>query len=616
MGFNILVTDVDGLGSTVASVSSRLGEQLGRLSEAATALSNLGDFEGATADSVKSYWGEAHVSAIAAICQAADDLATRYASYMEGYDGDSIDGARDARLCQDTIEASAGDMEGTDPDVRENAVGVAQAISDVADIISLTVPSTDALVDALSAAAKGARGLSETVAQFESDHAQDALGADDMIEAASGLVSDLRASYGAGGVSYSTAKLAGSQAFADAAKAYDASQDYTSANAQATDDAYRRLSERQRQRYEEAVRAAAAEARRKRAEIDRNNGLSLALLGAAAVVATVATGGVAAFAVAGAACVAFGASDMAEGMEEERLAAEGDPWGTAANPLRDLFGDRYRDVYDALKGASALVAGVGLLAAGGGLTAGGVASMLGGQAVVGGAVVPAVRQGFGGGLDGEVAVSRMNLALSALALLGTAVGVARGGAARDVAAGKGAEDSGWLEWVAREEARLARVKSTVQDVLDGRMGLETSQQKCNFVEMKADLAYNERGYVRISRDSVNGLDDPMHHGIDAVYYKEGGDPPYIVVESKYDSSGLSRLVDGTRQMSDRWIKDRLEDAVGETKAKGIQDIGYRRELYRVRPDGRGGFESYTRQVGEDGYVVRGSAGSVPPEGRG
>ncbi len=353
-------------------------------------------------------------------------MALTCASYMEGYDGDSIDGARDARLCQDTIEASAGDMEGTDPDVRENAVGVAQAISDVADIISLTVPSTDALVDALSAAAKGARGLSEAVAQFESDHAQDALGADDMIEAASGLVSDLRASYGAGGVSYSTAKLAGSQAFADAAKAYDASQDYTSANAQATDDAYRRLSERQRQRYEEAVRAAAAEARRKRAEIDRNNGLSLALLGAAAVVATVATGGVAAFAVAGAACVAFGASDMAEGMEEERLAAEGDPWGTAANPLRDLFGDRYRDVYDALKGASALVAGVGLLAAGGGLTAGGVASMLGGQAVVGGAVVPAVRQGFGGGLDGEVAVSRMNLALSALALLGTAVGVARG----------------------------------------------------------------------------------------------------------------------------------------------------------------------------------------------
>lgn len=607
MGFNILVTDVDGLGSTVASVSSQLGEQLGRLSEAATALSNLGDFKGATADSVKSYWGEAHVSAIAAICQAADDLATRYASYMEGYDGDSIDGARDARLCQDTIETSAGDMEGTDPDVRENAVGVAQAISDVEDIISLTVPSTDALVDALSVAAKGARGLSETVAQFESDHAQDALGADDMIGAASGLVSDLRASYGAGGVSYSTAKLAGSQAFADAAKAYDASRARTSASAQAAGDAYRRLSERQRQRRAEA----AAEALRKRAEIDRNNGLSLALLGAAAVVATVGTGGLAAFAVAGAACVAFGASDMAEAVGEERLAAEGDPWGTAANPLRDLFGDRYRDVYDALKGASALVAGVGLLAAGGGLTAGGVASMLGGQAVVGGAVTPALRQGFGGGLDGEVAVSRMNLALSALALLGAAVGVARGGA------GSGAESSGWLEWMARERARLARVKSTVQDVLDGRMGLETSQQKGNFVEMKADLAYNEKGYVRISRDSVNGLDDPMHHGIDAVYYKEGGDPPYIVVESKYDSSGLGWTDDHTvRQMSDRWIKDRLEDAVGEAKAREIQKAGYQRELYRVRPDGRGGFESYTRQVGEDGYVVRGSAGSVPPEGRG
>lgn len=56
--------------------------------------------------------------------------------------------------------------------------------------------------------------------------------------------------------------------------------------------------------------------------------------------------------------------------------------------------------------------------------------------------------------------------------------------------------------------------------------------------------------------------------------------------------------------------------MGEAKAREIREAGYQRELYRVRPDGRGGFESYTRQVGEDGYVVRGSAGSVPPEGRG
>lgn len=56
--------------------------------------------------------------------------------------------------------------------------------------------------------------------------------------------------------------------------------------------------------------------------------------------------------------------------------------------------------------------------------------------------------------------------------------------------------------------------------------------------------------------------------------------------------------------------------MGEAKAREIREAGYQRELYRVGPDGRGGFESYTRQVGEDGYVVRGSAGSVPPEGRG
>lgn len=171
------------------------------------------------------------------------------------------------------------------------------------------------------------------------------------------------------------------------------------------------------------------------------------------------------------------------------------------------------------------------------------------------------------------------------------------GAPPEIGAGKSAGDSGWLEWVAREEARLAKVKSTIQGVLDDRIGLETDQQKGNFAEMKADLDYYERGYVRISRDSVNGLDDPMHHGIDAVYYKEGGHPPYIVVESKYGTSDLGWTDDHTvKQMSDRWIKDRLWKAVGEKKAAEIQKAGYQRELYRVKPNGKGGYATGSQRI--------------------
>ena len=85
---------------------------------------------------------------------------------------------------------------------------------------------------------------------------------------------------------------------------------------------------------------------------------------------------------------------------------------------------------------------------------------------------------------------------------------------------------------------------------------------------------------------MTSLDAPTHHGIDGVYYMEGRRPPYVIVESKYGTSQLSWLADHkTRQMSDDWIYDRLENAVGEDMAAG-DDAGYSRELYRAAPTGR------------------------------
>lgn len=49
-----------------------------------------------------------------------------------------------------------------------------------------------------------------------------------------------------------------------------------------------------------------------------------------------------------------------------------------------------------------------------------------------------------------------------------------------------------------------------------------------------------------------------------------GHPPYIIGEAKYGSSRLSILADGTPQMSDKWIIDRLENAVGEEIANDIK----------------------------------------------
>lgn len=46
-------------------------------------------------------------------------------------------------------------------------------------------------------------------------------------------------------------------------------------------------------------------------------------------------------------------------------------------------------------------------------------------------------------------------------------------------------------------------------------------------------------------DRVVDLNEPIHQGIDGVYYNPDGHPPYIIGEAKYGTSKLSTLADGT-----------------------------------------------------------------------
>ncbi len=76
----------------------------------------------------------------------------------------------------------------------------------------------------------------------------------------------------------------------------------------------------------------------------------------------------------------------------------------------------------------------------------------------------------------------------------------------------------------------------------------------------------------------DSLNTPPQKGIDHMY--ENGNPPpdYIVVESKYNTSQLNTLSDGTKQMSHEWIQGRLPDGVDK-----YADID--RYISRVMPDG-------------------------------
>lgn len=105
-----------------------------------------------------------------------------------------------------------------------------------------------------------------------------------------------------------------------------------------------------------------------------------------------------------------------------------------------------------------------------------------------------------------------------------------------------------------------------------------------------DNFFESQGYNRISTDRVTDLNSTTHQGIDGVYYKKDGHPPYIVAEAKYGSSKLSKLADGTPQMSREWIEGgkstpRLELSVGKDAADNILIEGYDSILVNIGSDG-------------------------------
>jgi len=145
----------------------------------------------------------------------------------------------------------------------------------------------------------------------------------------------------------------------------------------------------------------------------------------------------------------------------------------------------------------------------------------------------------------------------------------------------------------------------VESSADGSKVL-TNIQKGNYGEMKMDAYFESQGYTRISTDRVTDLNAVTHQGIDGVYYKPDGQPPYIIGEAKYGSSTLSTLSDGTKQMSDDWIMNgkfqssRLQQSVGNTKYKDILLNGYDRILTKI--DSNGNISTY--MLDESGKILK------------
>lgn len=121
----------------------------------------------------------------------------------------------------------------------------------------------------------------------------------------------------------------------------------------------------------------------------------------------------------------------------------------------------------------------------------------------------------------------------------------------------------------------------------------TNSEKGVYGEAMSDEYMQEGGFQKLNGDIVQVGDAPLGQGIDGVWKNTSPPPEYVVTESKYGSSTLSTLKDGTKQMSDKWVNDRLDASVGREMADDIRDA-----------DSRGQVEKWLLNVDSNGNVSK------------
>lgn len=99
----------------------------------------------------------------------------------------------------------------------------------------------------------------------------------------------------------------------------------------------------------------------------------------------------------------------------------------------------------------------------------------------------------------------------------------------------------------------------------------TTAEKGVFGEAKADERMIQDGFEKMNGAPVNMGDAPKGQGIDGVWRNTSPPPDYVITEAKYGSGRLATLKDGSKQMSDDWIDDRLNKEVGRREADRIRD---------------------------------------------
>ena len=564
MGFQVKYEEITSIRELILAQLDRWIEQIDAVRSSIVEIAAMSEMHGEAAEHVRSYMWDYHMNLANMIKDTIETYRSSFILYTDWYY--NIDSDQMAEMSQDSMEGLEENIHGARSDFDAVAEEVADIERELSAYLDVGRFSTTCMESCFDNALAGVQNVRTQIGEYEEAHSHADMYPIDM------MVGYLRSIIGG--------QLGGSSA---TISAYDASVVNTTESFQLAQMMDGMLStyleqvkdrvssceefyELQQQQWQESIRL-----RTEEGIVKTLVGVGTMILGGMLVVATcgmalplVTTVGVVAI---GLGTTAYGCANAIEGSQDVYAGVTGDPRMVSVNPIRDTLFASNPDLYYLIGNALTISASMILT---GGMAAN--AAVSAGTSIGRAVVTEYAKQGLTVAASSYVEKSMTEATNSPLAgfVVGSLTGIATYGTLSEaelevVNNVKRPQQLGNVG-----ESGIDFVYDIVKGVENGDVPLSNNIQKGNYGEMKMDVYFKSQGYERISLDRVTDLNTPTHHGIDGVYYNPDGHPPYIIGEAKYGSSRLSILADGTPQMSDKWIIDRLENAVGEEIANDIK----------------------------------------------
>ena len=564
MGFQVKYEEITSIRELILAQLDRWIEQIDAVRSSIVEIAAMSEMHGEAAEHVRSYMWDYHMNLANMIKDTIETYRSSFVLYTDWYY--NIDSDQLAEMSQDSMEGLEENIQGARSDFDAVAEEVADIERELSAYLDVGRFSTTCMESCFDNALAGVQNVRTQIGEYEEAHSHADTYPIDM------MAGYLRSIIGG--------QLGGSSA---TISAYDASVVNTTESFQLAQMMDGMLStyleqvkdrvnsceefyELQQQQWQESIRL-----RTEEGIVKTLVGVGTMILGGMLVVATcgmalplVTTVGVVAI---GLGTTAYGCANAIEGSQDVYAGVTGDPRMVSVNPIRDTLFASNPDLYYLIGNALTISASMILT---GGMAAN--AAVSAGTSIGRAVVTEYAKQGLTMAASSYVEKSMTEATNSPLAgfVVGSLTGIATYGTLSEaelevVNNVKRPQQLGNVG-----ESGIDFVYDIVKGVENGDVPLSNNIQKGNYGEMKMDVYFKSQGYERISLDRVTDLNTPTHHGIDGVYYNPDGHPPYIIGEAKYGSSRLSILADGTPQMSDKWIIDRLENAVGEEIANDIK----------------------------------------------